>query len=180
MTSRWAEHGQPYRVAGALFDTLSAADRLLAHGPNVRRGISPAELAAYVADPDHPRADEIFAAIGSNLRLRRDFRFLLARNAAMQMPKLAAASTGAITQREGEGCRIAFRPSRADPNQVYIIVSFDSPKAQPKELFVCLASGECLRQVLPEIHGQTAQLIAEEGGALLMALRDVDAEVFLR
>ena len=176
MSGLWSRNGRAWGDASALFERTAQADAILS---NDALAIGPADLAAFIRDRSHHRAVEIEAALRSNAGLRSDFDHLLRRLASHSLPRLAAASSGAVTTRTAEGCRILMRPSRADPAQVYVIIELDDPAAAPGALFAC-TRGTVVCHPLPPFGDGRVQLLAEVGSDLISTLRDVDAEIFLR
>lgn len=113
--------------------------------------------------------------------LQTRFQALLERTAVYALPKLAAASTGEVTTREGRGYRIRLQPSQAESSQTYIIFELDdASQAAPRTVFVCRTGRPPLRHRLPDAIGGVVQLLVDAESDLLRGLRDLDAEVFLR
>jgi hypothetical protein len=179
MTERWNPDGMAYRVASALFDGAERASAILADAEG-ERGIGPTDLMGYISDPHHRRAARIEAALNVDAKLRGDFEHLMRRMAMVSIPRLAAASSGMVTTRTAEGCRITLRPSRADSSQVYVVIKLDDLAAAPQSLFVWGSHRSPLRHPLPPPQGGNLQVLMDEASELVSALRDVDAEVFLR
>ncbi len=180
MSGRWTPDAEPFRLAQGLFDQCLRAEALLS-GPASRRDwVSPAELAEYLDNPQSPQADRVAEALRGNARLRADFDHLLRRTARHALPRLAAASTGQVSARTVEGCRITLKRSQADSAQVYVIITLDDPASAPRALFVCSRHGDHVRFPLPDGADGRMQLLADEESELIRGLRDIDAEVFLR
>lgn len=180
MTERWTRDGVAYGVASALFERSLQAKAVLARS-EAGAGIGPSDLMGYIADPNHRRAAEVVAALKVNPKLCADFDHLMRRMARYSVPRLAAASSsGAATSRSAEGCRVTLRPSRADSRQVYVIIELDDLTAAPQALFVCAAERSHVRYPLPPPQDGTVQILTDEASDLVSALRDIDAEVFLR
>lgn len=112
--------------------------------------------------------------------LRRDFRRLLGKTALAYMPRVAAASSGEIRQRSGDNCRIRFEPSRAEPDQVYVIIEFTLGEGGlPVSLFVCDSDNRCDKFPLPRGRDGVIQLLLERDSDLLAKLRDINTEIYL-
>ncbi len=149
-------------------------------GNGDRPAIGFADLYRYATDPDYQPKPELVRAVSDNLDLRRDFEALLRNTALVRLPQVAAASSGAIQTREAEGCRLAFRESRADSDQLYVIIELTDKAAQPSSLFVC-GDGQLVQKIsLPTPRDGRVQLLLDAGSDLVAALRNIDSEVFLR
>jgi len=114
-------------------------------------------------------------------RQAASLRRLLANTGLGYVPRLAAAaSEGAVSTREGEGCRISLRPSRAEPSQVYVVVEMTvERKPQPEYLFICTRDGLFSRFPLPEADGMNFQFLAQKDSDLVRGLENSETEVFL-
>ena len=147
---------------------------------DIRPRVSFAEFFDVVRDPTRPLDREISAALSANPRLAADVRRLIANLAPYQGPRMAAASTGEVRRREGDGFAMEFRASRVDDAQVYVSIRLAAPdRRAPEVLFVSRADGVLLKYPLPPLLGDTVQLLLEAGSELLTALRDPSSEVFL-
>ena len=139
------------------------------------------DLYAYVADPDCAAAEQIEAAMAADPRLADDLRCLLEKTSLYHGPRMAAASTGSLSSRRGSGFSITLRASRAEPSQIYVVIEVIEPDGgTPKTLFVSQRDHRVLKHSLPEVDGDTIQLLAEGDSELVQALRDPGSEVFLR
>jgi hypothetical protein len=163
-------------------NTLDAADlaeRLLEdEGQTVAIGF--AEIHAYATRPDHNPSDALLRALDSNSRVRRDFETLLKNVSAYWMPQVAAASSGEISTREIDGCRMTFRASKADEAQIFIIIEFTDKSARPNALFVCGQDKPMSKVDLPDARDGRIQLLLDADSDIVKGLRDFATEVFLR
>ena len=161
-------------------DAAALAARLT--GPAGRpAAIGFAELYAYATDPAHVPRAELLLVLDEDERLRADFAALLRTTASIRLPQAAAASSGALSAREAEGCRISFRESKADAAQIYVIIELaDTSAPAPGSLFVCGADQTVRKIALPEAQDGRIQLLLEADSDLVQGLRDIDTEVFLR
>jgi hypothetical protein len=113
--------------------------------------------------------------------LRADLHRLLEKTAVSYLPQVAAASSGTIKVREGQGCLIRFEASRAEPSQTFVVIELTNPETPvPGHLFVCDAENHCLKYPLPPASDGAIQILLEQGSDLLDRLLDIDTEVFLR
>ncbi|NQV78935.1 MAG: hypothetical protein HQ495_00180 [Alphaproteobacteria bacterium] len=171
----------PERHADAIpvFNALAAMQDLLA-GPAAAPGVTIAQLYRLATDP---QVEDVVleTRLGADPALRASFELVLQRTAAYALPKLAAASTGEVTTREGPGYRIRLQPSQAEPLQTYVIFEIDdAARTAPRTVFVCRADRAPLRHRLPDAIGGVVQVLVDADSDLLRGLRDLDAEVFLR
>ena len=165
--------------AGDVVEALTVLDAL--DGPTAAaRPVPFSELYAYATDPERRPRPELLDALAASPRLRADLHRLLANAAVVRLPRVAAASTGAIKEREGDGCRIEFRASRADAGQVYVIISLEkkAPKT-PATLIICDPKGRCVKVALPAAREGRIQLLLDAESDIANGLRDISTEVYL-
>ncbi len=144
------------------------------------RKIAFSRLYAYAAGGDGGADPELERILAIEPELRRDFRRLLGKTASIHMPRVAAASSGEISQRGGGNCRIRFEPSRAEPDQVYVIIEFTVGEGGlPATLFVCDNDNHCDKFSLPRGRDGVIQLLLERESDLLAKLRDINTEIYL-
>ncbi|MFQ5973053.1 MAG: hypothetical protein ACE5Q3_12035 [Alphaproteobacteria bacterium] len=171
-------------LAQKVFEALCTLDTLEEREEGRERARPPitfADLYALVNDAGASPGAESAAALRADPRLAADFRQLLRNVALYHSPRLAAASSGAVSRREGPGFVIEFFPSRAQPSAMFAIIKMDHVNQDvPETLLVTAADGRVMKEVLPRPSGGSIQLLLEAGSELLSALRDPTAEVFLR
>jgi hypothetical protein len=171
-------------VAERIFLALSALDHLADTAPeqletSERIGIG--ELYRHVRDPDASVPPGLLKALDEDVQLRADFARLAAKNALCRFPVAAAASSGVVANRECAGFRITLRKSRAESNQVYIIIDLSThDDAPPSHLFVLGEEIRYCKHRLPTPLDGTIQILAEDGSDIVRALEDCHSEVFLR
>jgi hypothetical protein len=138
------------------------------------------ELYAYATDPERQARPELLDALAANPRLRDDLGRLLSNAAVVHLPQVAAASTGEIKEREGDGCRIEFRASRADSGQVYVIISLEkqAPR-EPSTLIICDTKGQCVKVALPTARDGRVQLLLDTDSDIAKGLRNISTQVYL-
>jgi len=171
-----------HRFAEAALDTMDHVDRLLDGGATAAAGkIAFADLYAYAVDPNHEPADRLLNALDTDAGLQADFQRLLRNTARYYMPEVAAASSGTLESREVDGCRIVFRPSRADPDQLYVIVEATADKAfNPEVLFVQFADGRSRRAPLPGAQNGKVQILLDRNSDIATGLLDISTEVYVK
>jgi hypothetical protein len=190
MTKNW-ESLTPRQQAAAYgaFDALATMDRL-ADLENADRPepvsfadfyapVGFADIYAYVVHDEPDRDRRVAGALERSPGLRADADRLLRKTALHHFPRAAAASSGALTGRQGNGFKLRLRPSRANPAHVYVIIDVALDKT-PGALFVCGDGRHYQKHALPEARNGTIQILAEADSDLIRALSDNATEVFLK
>ena len=119
-------------------------------------------------------------SLRENLNLRRIYKDMVERTSRFHLPEAMAASSEELPSRHGQGCRIRMEASRAEADQIYVIIEIDGEADQPPStLIVCDADQNCRRFGLPEIRNGVAQLIAERQSDLVTMLMNPKAEAYL-
>ena len=160
-------------------DAAEMTEHLL-HGDAQTTSIGFAEIYAYATQPNYRPSDALRLALTSDSGVRRDFEMLLKNVSIYWMPKVAAASSGEVSTREIDGCRITFHASKADANQIFVIIEFTDQSASPRTLFICGQDIPMTKVELPEVRDGRIQLLLEAGSDAVKGLRDIGTEVFLR
>ena len=138
------------------------------------------ELYAYAIDPGERPRPELLNALATSPRLRADLNRLLGNPAIVHLPQVAAASTGEIKEREGGGCHIEFRASRADADQIYVIISLEKKVTRtPSTLIICDPMGCCVKVALPAAREGRIQLLLDTESDIANSLRDISTEVYI-
>lgn len=183
MTGRWNELGPDgnalVEAAFVALETAAALDRHSVDLP-APAGLSPSALWAHVTGmAPIPRA-ELAAALLADPGLRETLAGLMQRVALATGPRVAAASTGErVTERGGDGFRLRLLPARGAVDQTWVMIELDRPDPAPSRLTVLPADGppESVALDLP-VDG-AVQVLAETSSALVRALADPVATVFL-
>ncbi len=132
------------------------------------------QTAASTALPPHLRR-----ALTVSPRLRRDFDLLLERTADWHGPRAAAASSGRLDSRDGDGFRLRLAPSRAG-GQVYVLITLAGERRTPPTVLVVRSpDGDCFKWALPPAQAGVIQILADETADGLHLLRDPKSELFL-
>lgn len=181
MTSGWNDlDRRQQRLAMGLFEGLDMIDSARAAAERPRL-VGFTDLYVYASDPAADMTPTLAERLARDDAFQADLMRLLDRMAAYRFPRAAAASTGPVAQRDGDLYRIALRPSRAEPTQIYIIIELADLDAVPPELiYICRPGRPCEKHRLPIAHDGAIQILADLGSPLVEALRDGHAEVFLR
>lgn len=197
--TRWTDLSQHQRrVAEAAFTALSVGDALAeAAAPEIddtdqpdaaeprtnadSRPVGPGEVYAYACGTaSHPSIERVEAAAARSPAVSDMLWRMLDRIATLSAPRVAAASTGEIEERQGDGFVLRVRGSRARPEQVYILIVLDDPANAPEYMFLRRADGDVVRHPLPAPSYDTIQILAARDGDLATALNDPASEVRLK
>ncbi len=169
------------RTAEATFAALSSVDSLLDRDESDGGAIGFADLRAFVSAAPGLRDQDVRLALMRDPRLRRDLDRLLAKTAVVHFPRAAAASSGDVEVREGEGFRLRIRRSQAVSGQCYVIIEMEPEGLpMPTALFVKTAAGALDKHLLPDAQDRVIQLLVDEESDLVAGLRDPHTEVYLR
>lgn len=171
---------------GRLFDALSnldsmqdPKDRDLAAGQDRPRAVGFADIYAFATGPDTMMSPALSEALAGSARLRADLDALLSRQCVYRFPRAAAASSGALESREGDGFSIRLKPSRAD-GQVYVIIQLEAGEVPPQALVLRDGKGEYQKFDMPDPIGDRVQMLADEDSDLVQALRSVETDIYLQ
>lgn len=168
------------QAVAARFADYDAVRDVVAAAGSATPALSFARLYDYAtgaADSD----GQIDQALQASPRLRADLRLLLGKVAINTLPEVAAAGSGDLESRETDQCRIRIEPSRAEPDQVYVIIELVDPAAPlPSVLFTCTTDDRSNRIDLPEGRDGVIQVLLDRTAPVLTSLRDHKAEVYLR
>tara|TARA_B100001179_G_C18436048_1_gene336750 strand:- start:293 stop:574 length:282 start_codon:yes stop_codon:yes gene_type:complete len=92
-----------------------------------------------------------------------------------------AASSGDYPVRHGSGCIIRMEASRAEPDQIYVIIEITGDvDLAPTSMFVCEEDQTCMRFEVPEIKDGIIQLIFDRPSKLVELMMNPKTEVFLK
>ena len=171
-----ASLGEAIFIAGDALDTLSRQAEEL-----VSATVSFHDIYRYATDPDAIASPALAWALATNDRVRDDLHRLLRRTAPLQQFSRAAASTGTITTRQGAGFEMILRESRADRDQIYLIIRLgDLSHPVPATLFVLEDGAGCRKVPLPMAADGVIQMLLDVTSDLALSLRDPKTDVFLR
>ena len=177
--SLWADAAS---FAEALFIARDSLE-LLSRNPvaHPETAVSFHEIYRYATDPDAQPGPALARALATNDRVRGDLQRLLRRTAPLQPLSRAAASSGAITTRQGSGFQMTLRESRADRDQVYLTIRLgDYSSPAPTTLFVLDDGAGCRKVPLPAATDGVIQILLHVTSDLATSLCNPKADVFLR
>lgn len=139
------------------------------------------DLYRFANDPAMPMDAGLAQALAASSRMRADLRLLIQRASGGRALMAAAASSGTVTTRHGTSFRMTLRESRADRNQVYVLIHINGKAAlAPRALFVIDDGAACRKVPLPAPLNGTVQLLLDADSDIVAALRDPAAEVFVQ
>jgi hypothetical protein len=139
------------------------------------------DLYRFANDPTMTMGEPLRRTLSTDARLRADLRHLVERAAKGGMLLAAAASSGTITTRHGTSFRMTLRQSRADRNQVYVLIHLAGKGTMvPRVLFVIDDDSACRKVSLPTPLDGTVQLLLDADSEIVAALRDPTTEVFVQ
>lgn len=180
------EHSAGWQEAGTLAEAIFIARESL-DGLTARNdaGAPPAvsfhDIYRYATEHEAMPGAELTRALATDGPAREDLRCLLARVAPYRPMSKAAASSGAVTTRSGSGFEMTLRKSRADRDQLYLIIKLASAALPaPGTLFVIGEGEGCRKVALPRPIDGVIQLLLETTSDLAGALCNPKTDVFLR
>lgn len=141
-------------------------------------GLSLGRLYAFAAG----KSDEMVARlVGSDLVVRRVYRQLLQGMALVHIPQAQAASSEDYPERHADGCRVRLQASRAESQQLYLIVEMsDVRRDMPKAMELFGGDDSHARLDLPPARNGTIQTIIETTSSAARLLSDPKTEIILR
>lgn len=174
--------GRRLERAREIFGEIEDARALLrAVSEGATPAVAASRLHADATGHDAPPDPAVETFLAANPAARTAWRRMIEASARFALPEAMAASSGEPSPRQGEGCRIRFERSRAEPGLFYVIVEVTDEAAEPpKALIVCDLDDRCRQFPLPDMRGGVAQLIADENSDLMRLLGDPKAKAYLR
>ncbi|MDV7338353.1 hypothetical protein RYZ26_02010 [Terasakiella sp. A23] len=140
--------------------------------------IAASRVFAYVMGREDADVKQV---LQSNLSIRRIYRTLLKQNAYFHIPQALAASSEDYPERHGDGCIIRLQASRAQEDQLYLIIELaDQRRDMPHTLSVFGAGDEMETLDLPAARNGVIQTIIDKNANLANLLADPKTETFLR
>lgn len=173
---------EPHRRAyiEKLFDVLETIDFLMEPSEaDFEKPVLMAELYNYATQPNFSNFERVSKALETDTRLRSDFQSILSRISLVSMPCLVAASTEGVKERRAKGCDIRIVPDQSRPNETYVIIEFSKRnKVTPRVLFVGREGQPLIRHSLPPARDGIVQLLMKTDSDVVVALRDIDSEIW--
>lgn len=171
-------------LALAGIDANAHAQALLA-APATRTRLPFSALHAYACDPSYALSETHRARLAADPRAQDDLSRLMARTAFAYIPRRAAAASETpstdVVRRETAQAGITLTPSRADAAHVYLIITLsDADATPPTRLTLKDRVGVFTDFDLGPFSAGRVQLLLAEEDPVIIALRDIETEVFLR
>lgn len=173
--------GSSPKDAETIFQALDAYDRLNQFDEGSPQKIGFQEIYAYANDVTYVPSPAFKTALASDFTLRRDLNHLLKQQTIALMPRAAAASSGDINKREGDGFSLNIKQSKADDDSVYVIIQSDLSEKIPTLLYI-IEEANTHRLVLDDFFDSETQILLSKkaDAPLLKALHNPGSEVILR
>ena len=152
----------------ALYAARAALDE--SHCPEDRLGV--AELVRFLQRPDSILSIGQLRALFASARLRADFGLIKSRLVKLDLPALAAASSGSVASRQFQGGSVHIHPSRVE-DQAYVVVRISDRQKAPHSILLESGTGEVVKRALPA---------ADARGEIMLVLdrKSPSDEAFLR
>lgn len=112
--------------------------------------------------------------------MRRALDEMLGAQAVYAIPEAIAASTDAYPERRTNGCRLRVEVSRAEGDQVYLIIEVDEGHAMPERLTLCGLDGQVEHLDLAAPRRGAIQVMVTIGSGIPEMLKDPKTALYLR
>jgi hypothetical protein len=119
------------------------------------------------------------ACLAKDVWLDDDFSHLPECTSPWTLKRVAAAASAQIPGREGDGFRLRFEKSRAETDQIYVILEILG-ESVPEAVIIVLGDGRAITKMLPEPVDGIIQILAEQTSELITALSAPDSKVYLK
>jgi len=166
--------------AETIFHALDSFERIIKRDKTLLPRVAFNDLFSYVNDPDFITPAHLKDALQNDFKLRRDLKRLISKQPIATMMRAAAASSGQIEQREGDGFSIRLQLSKADPDQTYLIIASHDRDDSPHFLFVEEQNGPLYRLVIEDFYDAEAHILLSSQDEIVKALRKPKVDVILR
>jgi hypothetical protein len=155
-----------------LAEALYAARAALEESPISTDRLGVAELMQFLGRPDAQLTAAQQRALFASPRLRADYRHLKSRFSGLDLPALAAASSGQVSARQFSGGSVHIHPSRVE-DQIYVLVRIREGEKVPHAILLEGVSGEIVKRPLPALDAKGEIM-------LILDRKDPQDEAFLR
>lgn len=169
--------------AAAAFVTMEATDWLMQDADQAERDVQPktitfAHVQAYALGRA-PLTLDVARALKQDTRLRDGLNRLLSQYAAVTFTQQAAASSGAQQAWTTDKGAITLHRSKAQEDQVYVLIEVAQPAESLARLVVTDPDGRIAEAELTEPVSGVIRLIAKNDDPLITLLEGVDSDVYL-
>ena len=143
-----------------------------------RTGIAASKLYAYVRGVSE-RGQETEEAILQFPALCRAYGHMVRGTAIYTIPETIAASTVEFPERQSEGCRVRVEPSRAEPDQYYLIIEVDDGRPVPTIISIADTNEHWEQVMLPAPRRGVVQVMVTADSGIPAMLRDPKTAIYL-
>jgi hypothetical protein len=144
-----ADDAEILRLADALYTARAALAE--SDCPPERLGV--AELVWFLQRADSTLSAAQQRALFASPRLRADYQLIKSRLTHLDLPTLAAASSGSVTSRQFPGGSVHIHPSRVE-DQAYVILRIRDRKRPPHSILLEGGGGEIVKRALPAVDAK--------------------------
>jgi len=181
---RWNDVAQGQRDAvAAAFEQRSISADLAQHvfdQEGLKRRLGFDDLYKFFNGNMHIDAVDLERALGANARLMQSYEKLLNKHSLYHLPRAAAAASGELEERVGDGFSIRVKPSLSKPDQIYMLIELADPdESSATKLVLKSSQGKYHHEILPEGADGVVQLVTDSGSDLMRYFQDPGSEVFL-
>lgn len=125
--------------------------------------------------------EAVSRALRSDLAVRRVYQNLVRQHAQFHIPQAIAASSEAYPQRHCAGCRLRLQASRAQEDQLYLIIELADQRAEsPARLNLFGADDDFAAVDLPAQRNGVIQTLLDKDSPQARLLADPKTEIILR
>ena len=151
-----------------------------------RNKVSLRDLGLWFYQPGGERDILVKKALETDLGLYACYRRLRDYSSKVIIPKSAMASSHKVERRDGDGFRVFMKPSRANPDQIYVILECDESTgiADEQEIILLIElegaareNGFPMRMTFPPVSGGRTSLLLSRSNPVLDRLSDDDCEI---
>ena len=136
-----------------LADALYAARSALAECNRAPERLGVAELVRFLQRSDSMLSAGQQRILFASARLRSDYQLIKSRLARLDLPALAAASSGRVSSRQFQGGSVHIHPSRVE-DQTYVIVRVRERQKPPHSILLEGGGGEIVKRALPAMDAK--------------------------
>ena len=151
-----------------------------------RNKVSLRDLGLWFYQPGGEKDAWVEEALRTDLGLYACYRRLRDDSSRVIIPKSAMAGSHKVEQRHGDGFRVFMKPSRANPDQIYVILECDESTgiADEQEIILLIEpedaareNGFPMRMTFPPVSGGRTSLLLSRSNPVLDRLSDDDCEI---
>lgn len=167
-------------VASSTARALTEQNEARADAATGRGQLSFAELAHALLHPGHEEAAELLTVAMADPRTAPQAEALLARLSMVSFEAVAAASSGAVSERVTDRFRLRLHEAADAGGAAYLLVErVDGGEEVPQRICAVSPDGTCSLSDFPEGAEGITQLLLDPGDSLLQAVRDPDSRLYL-